>query len=279
MTREPSAYAGRTVVFATMHGKETLAAPAFADRLDAAVIAPDHFDTDRLGTFDGDIPRTLRPLMAATVKARLGMQIAGLPYGLASEGSFSSSLIGVETTEILVFLDAERGLEIVEQITGTSELPAARPVESVGDALAYAATIGFPEQGMLLQARQGPAVVTHKTIGSTAALAELAAHALDEAMTLTMLPDHRAHRSPTRAERIRLLCDRMAHRLATRCPACAAPGLGVVEVERGLPCSMCGNPTAAVAADIIGCGVCEERERRPRDVSSADPAGCAHCNP
>lgn len=279
MTREPSAYSGRTIVFATMHGKEKLAAPAFADRLDAAVIAPDDLDTDRLGTFAGDIPRTLSPLMAATVKARLGMQIAGLPYGLASEGSFASSLLGVETTEILVFLDGDRGMEIVEQIYESSELPRARAVDTVDDALAFAEAIGFPQQGMLLQARRGSSVVTHKTIATTDALAKLAAHALDEAMTLTALPDHRAHRSPTRAERIRLLGDRMARRLATCCTECAAPGFGLVEVERGLHCSMCGNPTAAIAADIIGCAVCGERQRRPRAARSADPAGCDHCNP
>lgn len=279
MTGAPSAYAGRTIVFGTMHGKERLAANAFAHRLDATVIAPDHFDTDQLGTFAGDVARTLSPLTAATVKARLGMQITGLPYGLASEGSFASSLIGVETTEILVFVDADRGLEIVEQSFGSSELLVGRPVDTVGDALAYAETIGFPHQGVLLQARHDCGVVIHKSIGTTAALAELAAHALDEEMALTVLPDHRAHRSPARAERIALLCDRMARRLATRCPECATPGFGLVDVERGLPCAMCGNLTAAIAADVIGCAVCGERHRRPRAVRSADPAGCDHCNP
>lgn len=279
MTRVPSAYAGHTIVFATMHGKERLAAEVFADRLGAAVIAPDHLDTDQLGTFAGDIPRTLSPRMAATVKARLGMQITGLSCALASEGSFRSTLIGVDTTEILLFLDEDRGLELVEKSSGSSTLPAARRVETVGDALAYAATTGFPEQGVLVHARRGARVVTHKTIGSTAALGELVDHGLAKGMTLTLLPDHRAHRSPARAERIRVLCDRMARRLATPCPTCASPGYGPVDVERGLPCSLCGSPTALVAADVDGCGSCARRDRRPRAERSADPSFCDRCNP
>jgi hypothetical protein len=279
VTSALSVYAGHTIVFATMHGKERLAAPVFADVLGAAVIAPDHLDTDQFGTFAGDIPRTLSPRMAATVKARLGIQSTGLSCALASEGSFGSTLLGVDTTEILVFLDEARGLEIVEQTSGSSALPAARRVETVGDALAYAATIGFPEQGVLVHARRGGRVVTHKTIGSATALGDLVEVGLAEGMTLTVLPDHRAHRSPARADRIRALCDRMARRLATPCPSCGTPGYGLVEVERGLPCSLCGSPTALVAAEIDGCGSCPQRDRRPRAERSADPAFCDYCNP
>ncbi len=279
MTRAPSAYAGHTIVFATMHGKERLAAEAFADELGAAVIAPDHLDTDQFGTFAGDIPRTLSPRMAATVKARLAMQITGLSCALASEGSFRSTLIGMEASEILLFLDEDRGLEIVERSSGSSALPGARRVDTVDEALAYAAAIGFPEQGMLVHARRAARVITHKTLGTTAELAQLVANELDNGVTVTVLPDHRAHRSPSRAERIRALSERMARRLATPCPTCASPGYGLLGVERGLPCALCGTTTSVIAADLHGCAVCEDRDRRPRPATSADPASCDRCNP
>lgn len=279
MTAARSPYAGHTIVFATMHGKERLAASSFADKLGAAVIAPEHLDTDQLGTFAGDIPRTLSPRMAATVKARLGMQITGLPCALASEGSFRSSLVGVHTTEVLLFVDEERGIELIESSSGSSSLPAGRRVESVRDARAYATKIGLPEQGVILHVRRGAQATIHKTIASVATLSELVEHGLEQSATLTLLPDHRAHRSPPRAERIRRLCERMAQRLATECPVCRTPGYGIIRVERGAPCSLCGNPTAIIAADIHGCGACLREDRRPRAGTQADPADCDHCNP
>jgi len=279
VTPRLSPYAGQTVVFATMHGKEELAQRAFAERLGASVIAPDHLDTDQLGTFAGDIPRTLSPRTAVRVKARLGIEITGLPFAMASEGSFRSTLVGVDTTEILLFLDMQRGLEIVEYVVESSTLPAARRVENVRAALAYAARVGFPEQGVLLNMHDGTSTLTRHGIATTTTLADVVARSLDEGMTLTVLPDHRAHRSPARAERIEALSDRMARRLATPCPDCSAPGYGIVDVERGLSCSLCENPTAVIAADIHGCGVCGRRESRPRSGARADPSVCELCNP
>ncbi|RFA23239.1 hypothetical protein B7R25_02330 [Subtercola boreus] len=266
-------------MFATMHGKENLAAPAFAEQLGAIVIAPDHLDTDQFGTFAGDIPRTLSPLAAATEKARLGMQLTGLPRGLASEGSFRSSLIGVGTTEILLFVDTERGIELLERASGSSPLPAAGRVKTLNEALTAADALGFPEQGLLLHAVRGTTIDIHKTISTRTELAELVTRCLDNETALTILPDHRAHRSPSRANRIQFLCVRMALRLATPCPTCATPGYGLIDVETGLPCVACGTLTRGIAADIHGCGACTQKQLHPRRETHADPATCDHCNP
>ena len=180
---------------------------------------------------------------------------------------------------MLLFLDDERGIEIVERSSGSSSLPAGRRIDTVDSALAYAAMIGFPNQGILVHAQRDDRVVTNKTLSSTAELAHLLETCLHAGMTLTVLPDHRAHRSPARAERIRALCQQMARRLATPCPACATPGYGLVEVARGVPCALCGEATSAIAADIYGCQACDERDRRPHSRVTADPASCDQCNP
>ena len=117
-------YAGARIAFATMHGKEQLARHAFLDTLGADVIAPADLDTDQFGTFSGEIARTLSPRAAALAKARLGMQLAGVPYGLASEGSFNSGLgFLVEHHEALIFIDEIRDLELAEGTITTSPLP------------------------------------------------------------------------------------------------------------------------------------------------------------
>lgn len=48
-----------------MHGKHRQVAPAFTEILGASVIAPPGLDTDRFGTFTGEIPRKCTPVVLA----------------------------------------------------------------------------------------------------------------------------------------------------------------------------------------------------------------------
>jgi hypothetical protein len=274
-------YTGTEVAFATMHGKERLARQPFFDILGAGVIAPADLDTDQFGTFSGEIARTLSPREAARVKARLGIQLAGTPYGLASEGSFGSGLgFLVEHREVLMFLDEARGLELVEGTIVTSPLPPGRAVTAVDDAVVYVTGIGHPEQGVMI--RGGPAgEFIHKDLDTVEELSD----ALDRMLRLTagrpvtISPDYRAHRCPSRADVIITLAHRMAHRLATPCPHCHSPGFGQVDIERGLRCSDCGQPTRMIAADILGCGLCPYTVRTPRTNRIVAPQWCDYCNP
>jgi hypothetical protein len=279
MTPHYAGYRGRAISFATMHGKELLAREAFQRILGADVTAPEYLDTDQFGTFAGDIPRTLAPVAAARAKARLGMQITGTRLGLASEGSFSAGLATIESRELLVFIDDELGFELVEKLVGMSPIPGGRKVSAVETALDFATTAGFPTQGVIIQARAAGRMTAHKSLADLPDLERTVTALLASGAELTILPDYRAHRSPTRAESIRDLCTRLAERLATTCPTCAVPGFGQLGVERGVPCAQCGLPTQLVAAHIVGCQLCGHRERHPRDATSADPQWCDFCNP
>lgn len=109
-------YRGRRVVFGTRHGKEQQAAGPFAAILGAEIVAPPDLDTDRFGTFSGEVPRTLTPVAAARAKARLALDATGERLALASEASYGP-LPGVGWPgheELLLFVDAERGIEVVE---------------------------------------------------------------------------------------------------------------------------------------------------------------------
>ncbi len=279
MIRPGGPYDGATVVFATMHGKEALAREPFRDILGAEVVAAAGLDTDQFGTFAGEIERTLSPRAAARVKARLGMQAAGSSYGLASEGSFSSSFgYLVEHHEIVLFIDERLGLELVEGQVLTSPLPAARSVDSMEGAVRYAAAIDFPRQRVVVRSATAGAVLD-KGSGTLGELLASVDAGIESEGRVTLEPDFRAHYCPSRAEVIASLAARMAHRLATNCPACKTPGFGQVDVERGLPCRDCLLPTRTIAADIAGCGRCDFTSRAPRPDRYADPAWCDHCNP
>lgn len=78
---------------------------------------------------------------------------------------------------------------------------------------------------------------------------------------------------------ITTLAHKMAKRLATPCPRCHTPGFRRVNIERGLRCSDCGEPTQVIAADILGCGLCPHTVCAPRTGRIASPQRCDSCNP
>jgi hypothetical protein len=263
-----------------MHHKEQLAREPFGRILGAMVHAPAGLDTDQFGTFAGDVPRSLTPRAAARVKARLGMRIAGTRLGLASEGTFNAPFgAAAQNTELFLFLDDILGVEVVDYSTVISPLPAPRTVARVDPALEYAERAGFPGQGIVLTASVGDVLTVRKDFASMDAIAIATAELLATAQSVLVQPDHRAHASPTRAEHIRGLAERMAERLATPCPDCGTPGYGRIGTSAGLPCRDCGNPTGEAAFEIDGCALCPLRIDRPVEQRAADPASCEFCNP
>lgn len=112
-------------MLATMHGKEAAIAPVLLERLGLALSTAPDLDTDTLGTFTGEIPRTGAMRDAAVAKARLGMAATGLPIGIASEGSYGphphvpSTASGIE---IMVLVDDTRGIVVSEVLVEDTPL-------------------------------------------------------------------------------------------------------------------------------------------------------------
>ena len=74
---QESLFVGRTLVIATQHQKEKVIAPALEAALGVRCIVPDQFDSDRFGTFSGEIPRIKTPLETARDKCIAAMQQSG----------------------------------------------------------------------------------------------------------------------------------------------------------------------------------------------------------
>lgn len=154
-----SGYGGRVAVLGTQHGREDVIAPALAAVGLRVVVEP--LDTDRFGTFTGDIERLADPITTCEAKARAAMAAAGWPLGLASEGSFfpHPDAFGVTVNaETLVLVDDDDGRVVVETVTSL-DTPASRTTVRPGEDLSsFLARIGFPAQAVIVRPPSGPPV-------------------------------------------------------------------------------------------------------------------------
>jgi hypothetical protein len=277
-------YSGRRVALLTQHGKERAIAPVLEPLLGCRVERVAGYDTDLLGTFSRDIPRAGTQLEAARRKARIGMELSGLPLGLASEGAFGPDpMAGLFpwNVELLVFIDDERGIEVTgmaQQATRFAHLL----TDDWEQAAQFARQAGFPEHRLVVRPHDQDDPRIEKGLASWTALeaAFNRACGVAESGRVLLENDVRAHVHPTRMDVIRLAAVDLAAKLNSPCPACGTPGFWIVERLPGLPCADCGAPTREIRADIHGCPVCDHRETRERaDVEHADPGRCDYCNP
>ncbi|NNN05359.1 MAG: hypothetical protein HKL90_05620 [Elusimicrobia bacterium] len=287
MKDNPGPYHKRIVALATKHQKDRVMAPAFRRFLGASVIVPNGIDTDSFGTFSGEIERVGTALDVVRRKARLAVEVSGHPLALASEGSFGPDPAcpffpcGME---VIVFIDDERKIEVVEsdltEETNFSSTTAASARE-MQDFLEHAR---FPSHRLVVAPENEIAPgLLKKGIGRYSELEKAVQAAARGSSTGKALiaTDMRAHMNPTRMAGLEKLAEKLARRLASLCPACGAPGWGVVDAVKGLPCESCGAQTELVARDIYGCASCATRLSKPRGDGQkfASACRCPHCNP
>lgn len=277
-------YSDRRVALLTQHGKEQLIASVFGPALGCRVERVSGYDTDLLGTFTRDIPRAGTQIEAARKKARLGMELAGVPLGLGSEGSFGSDpMIGVLpwNVEFLLWIDDVRGLEVIGVAQGKANF-AHLLVRDWAAASAFARQWEFPGHHLVLRPEGEDDSRIRKGISSWTELGDAFAWALEQSANgrVFIETDVRAHANPTRLANIRLAAEDLASKLCCLCPQCGVPGFWIIQAVPGLPCEDCGAPTQQTKADVLGCAKCPHRVTRQRtDRHAADPERCDFCNP
>lgn len=276
-------YRGLVVSLATKHDKLDLIAPAMSRHCGLNIVGV-AVDTDVLGTFSGEVPRPGSSREVVIDKVRLGMRATGLVRGLASEGTFGP-LAGnpwlLADTEIVAFVDDERGIEIVEGVVRVG-LPFVA-MDTTPEQLDPAALVsaGFPDHGLIVRPHDGwePIVKGIHDIVELRDAVDRCAHA-SATSTVRVESDFRASHHPTRRKVIAEAAERLALRLASLCPRCRCPGWGLGEHFDGAPCGECGCPTRRVRIERFVCQACDHAEDRPTaEANGVDPAFCPVCNP
>jgi len=282
-----SPYCKRQASLATKHDKQRAVARPFRLALGLEVVATSDLDTDVLGTFSGEVPRVGSALNVCERKARLGMTTTGFPLGLASEGSFGPHPFiafipaGIE---LMTLVDDEHGFVVSEFFLAERTNYGHREARNIDELANWLAAVGFPSHALIVRVKSGgPGAAVEKGIVSIDRLRSAIALAVatsQEGMAW-IEPDMRAHHNPTRMAGIRRLSFRLAHRLATLCPACSATGWGQRGNVKGLPCEYRFTPTEMVRFQVFSCVSCSHTEDRPRldGLVHASQQNCPECNP
>lgn len=288
MMNQNSLFENRVAILATMHQKEQVIAPLFLEELGIQIQVPEQFNTDIFGTFTREIKRQGNQIEAARLKAEKALEITGETLAIASEGSFNLHPLipyAYSNLEIVLFLDQKNSLEIIGQELSLETNYHQKWVSSQEEALNCAQKIGFPEHGLIVRLNETTSADGEIFKGITnypdliEALSAIFKQSPDHRAFLET--DMRAMYNPTRLKVIEKATLNLIQKIQSLCPQCSWPGFDVVQRLPGLPCGLCGFPTALIKAEIYACKKCGFAQEKvfPKGIKTADPGQCEYCNP
>lgn len=260
------------IALCTQHQKATWIGPML-EQAGYTVVECNDFDTDTLGTFSGEIPRTLSPTEAALHKAKMAVKFSGLTIGMGSEGSFSAPPLpgmGSWNEEVLCWYNSSNGQVIYASAEGPVSVSAKTFDSPEGLANWLSA---HPHQRWIVKHHNQ----LIKGMTSEAVIAYVTQHATRTQFDVQ--PDLRAMHCPERQDMLSLCAQALADKLQQSCPVCQAPGFVVSKREKGLPCELCHTPTNQAKAVIKQCSVCNHTEHSNVDTQFASAQYCPLCNP
>lgn len=261
------------VALITKHQKARWIAP-YLSPLGYQVVESDLFDTDSLGTFSGEIERTLSPMDAALTKAQKACELTNTDWGLGSEGSFGGGpapgMINWND-ELLCLYQASTGITIFAHAAGPT------PIQELvinGREPLKQALLDLPKQRWILRVNQQ----IEKGLSTEDLLTKLS-HLDTAEQQLKVEADLRAMHCPSRQKMIAKAAEDLARRLSETCPECQAVNFVVKQKQSGLPCTLCTLPTEQAKAWTRICDQCEHRLDEAVEQKGADPTYCQFCNP
>ena len=283
-----SCYNGSCIILTTKHAKSIAISPPFLKILGASIIEY-VVDTDKLGTFSGEIEREGNALDCARKKCEWSLDKLGnkIEFAIASEGSFGPHpfipFLPCDH-EILYFIDQKRNFHL--HLSHISEKTNYRTekVNSLEELSMFANQALFPSHAIIMRPNnrevKNPIFKGLNTWQSLEYAFKECIKYSEEGL-VWVETNMRAQFNPSRMRVISELVTKFSNRLRTLCPRCNIPGWGEVRYEKGLLCGYCGSKTELVKSEIFGCVKCgyEESKERADGKKEADPANCQYCNP
>ena len=268
----------KEIAFLTCHQKEKVVAPVLLKQ-GYVIRTVNDFDTDNLGTFTGEVERTLTQAQTALKKAQMATELTQCRYGLGSEGSFGPHpqvYLLPWNLEVLALWDRLHEHAIYAIFGSSATNFASEKINSVDHALSFAQKIGFPSHGLILGTPTDSYFA--KGIKDAAVLTDRVHAALKISASVWLETDMRAHMNPSRMQTIQQTAEKLSALLQSFCPHCKLPGYGLTEMLKGAPCEICASPTRIPSAEKWGCLHCKFSEVHPL-LELAPAKNCDVCNP
>lgn len=276
-------FSGRPVVIATRHRKESVIAPLLEQELGMQPFVMEDFDTDRFGTFSGEIERIHDPVTTLRMKCSAAMESSGSELAVASEGSFGPHpmlwMLSADEEWVMIS-DRRNNLEVIVRELTTETNYAKATVSGKAELEKFAAKALFPTHGLIIRQHHAANGKMVKGITGYSLLFEAYHELADEEGRVQVETDMRALYNPGRMYVIKKVTEKLVERLNTLCPACSTPGFGITGTVPGKPCSQCKSPTSSVMAYEHSCSRCGYCLKIPaRAILWEDPMYCDNCNP
>ncbi len=277
-------FKGRKAVIATKHRKEEVIAPILENELGLICVTLHGLDTDKLGTFSGEVERKDDPITTLRNKCQMAIAASGINLAIANEGSFGahpSIVFAHADDELVMLMDKDNDLEIIERELCLETNFDGAEIKSVDELIAFATKIGFPSHGIILKKAKDILVGIIKNSRSLEELIENYKIIKNDDGSAYAETDMRAMLNPTRMKVIEQATKRLAEKAKSLCPSCSFPGFSVVDAVKGLPCEICGMPTRSTLKYVYRCLKCNYQTEKlyPNEKRVEDPQYCDFCNP
>lgn len=284
VTANKEIFRNRKVVIATKHGKERVIAPLIEEWLGMRpLVAPD-LDTDKLGTFSGEVERNDDVVETLRKKCRMAMELSQCDIAIASEGSFGPHP-GLPFTyaddELMMMMDTSNNLEIISREVSMETNFGGSYVEDEAALMKFAEKAQFPSHGLIVRNHKDDFSYILKGITNQKTLVESFYNCKRHFGSAYIETDMRAMYNPSRMKVIASAAGKLISSALSQCPSCAMPGFDITDYQQGLPCEQCGLATSSVLFALYTCHHCGFKNKVlfPDGKETEDPMYCNYCNP
>jgi hypothetical protein len=277
-------FQGRNLLIATKHKKEKVIAPILESQLGVKCFVASDLDTDKLGTFTGEIERKGDPITTARNKCLIGMDLTNCDLAIASEGSFGSHptiFFAAADDEFLVLIDKKNNIEISARELSLETNFNGSEIKTIEELQEFATKSNFPSHGLILRKSKEELEEITKGILNEKLLNETFFELIKNHGTAYIETDMRAMFNPSRMKVIEKATLKLVDKIKSLCPKCETPGFGIVDRKVGLRCNQCNFPTRSTLSYIYNCQKCnyKKEEEFPNGKKTEDPIYCDICNP
>ncbi len=277
-------FKGRKAVIATKHKKEEVIASILENELGLICVTLQDLDTDKLGTFSGEVERKDDPITTLRNKCQMAIDASGIDLAIANEGSFEahpSIFFASADDEFVMLMDKVNGIEIIERELSLETNFDGKEIKSESELIAFATKIGFPSHGIILKKGKNIYTGIIKESRSFEDLIKNYQTIKNDDGSAYAETDMRAMYNPTRMKTIAKATEKLVYKIKSLCPNCSFPGFSVVDAVKGLPCEMCGSPTRSTLKHIYRCQKCNFTNEKefPFNKRKEEAQFCDYCNP